>query len=336
MTPPARPHSPNRHFEFRPPPGHGRQKKRAGRVRRRVGQLRAARAGRRGGPGHADGPGTGDRGQRFPRRVPVRVQEVPVLLHAQTDGRVPAAAGRLRGRRFRQVPEDLLRGQRHVPQPVPGQAGLVLDDAVDAVVRPDHRQGVPPRGRPGQRPETRRAAGDRHVFLVLLDARVQPDRGLLRQVFGRPSVNAVRVQVRRPRVEVVRHLWARVHTRLQHAGDDQRGEALRRLGQDPGRAEKGGGRAQGRRQERGDHVQRPEGRRAARVQSRLQAGDAVRSSPVRRDHGVRRDLGADAHHHHDVFPFHARETVGRHCGDLDVVRDLQDLVRVADLASTAW
>jgi len=139
-------------------------------------------------------------------------------------------------------------------------------------------------------------------------------------------------------VELVRHLGARVHTGLQRAGDDQRGEALRRLGQDTGRAETGGGRAQGRRRRRrrGDHhVQRPRGRRAAAVQSRLQAGDAVRPGPVRRDHGVRRHLGADARHHRDVLPFHARETVGRHCGHVYVVRHLQGLVRVADLASTA-
>lgn len=282
---------------------------------------------------HVAGPGTDHRARYIPDRVHVRLPQVPVLAHVPAAVRLRRPAGRFRGGRLRAVPENLFRRQRHVPEPVPGQAGLVLDVAVDAVVRRGHRQGVLPQF-PARHLQTRRPSGGGHVLLVLLDHVVQPARGVLRRLFQRQGPNAVGVPVHRPLVAAVRHIRSRFHTHLRHTGDDQRGQADRRLGQDPGRAAEGGERAQGR-QEGGDHVQQPERRRAEIAEKRLRSGDALRSGAVHRHHRVRVHLGANAHHHHGVLPLHARKAAGRLGGHGYVVRDVQALVRVVLPAAVA-
>lgn len=287
------------------------------------------------GQGHAAGPRAHHRREHIPHDVPVRVPPVPVLAHAPAHVRLPGAADRLRGRRLRALPAHILCAQRHVPQPVPGQAGLVLDAAVHRVVPGGLGPGAVP-GFAAYRRHARRPARGGHVLLVVLDHRVQPARGVLGPLLGaqaRPR-HPYRVPGGRPRVEAVRRVWPRLHTHLQHAGNDQRGAAVRRLGQDPGRAAQGRERAHGG-QDRGHHVQHPVRQRSVSAQGSLQADDAVRAGAVRRDHRVRRRLGADAHHHHDVLPLDAREAVGRHRGHVHVVRNVQGLVRLVGLAAAA-
>lgn len=287
------------------------------------------------GQGHAAGARARHRGRHVAHGAAVRVPQVHVLAHAPARVRLPGAAGRLRGRRLCALPAHILCAQRHVHQPVPGQAGLVLDAAVHRVVPGGHRPRAVPKLAVRHR-RARRPAGGRHVLLVRVHHRVQPARGVLGPLLGArgPPRHPRRLPGRRARVEAVRRVRSRFHTRLQHAGHDQRGAAVRRLAQDPGRAAQRGERAHGG-QDRGHHVQRPVRRPTAGAEGRLQADDALCPSAVPRHHVVRRHLGADAHHHHHVLPHHAGKTVGRHRGNVHVVRDVQTLVHLIRIAAAA-